>query len=133
MTTTNVKAKEQVIDKDVRNAANEDLGSIKEVVIDKTSGRVAYAVLESDTFLGLGGKLFALPWSALNYNTNDKCFIVNIDKEKLKNAPGFDKGHWPEANNREFISTISTYYGTKPYWEETTTSTSRQSGPTTRL
>lgn len=115
-TATVVKTKEQVIDRDVKNAANEELGSIKEVVIDKTSGRVAYAVLESGTFLGLGGKLFALPWSSLNYSTNDDCFIVNIDKEKLKTAPGFDKNHWPETN-REFITTISTYYGTKPYWE----------------
>ncbi len=122
MASTNVKAKEQVIDKDVKNSAKESLGSITEIVIDKTSGRVAYAVLESGTFLGLGGKLIVLPWNSLNYNTNDECFIVNIDKEKLKKAPGFNKNHWPEAN-REFIASISSYYGTKPYWEETTTTT----------
>ncbi len=57
-----VKAHNEVIGVDVKNAANEDLGEIQEVMLDKLTGRVAYVVLESGTFLGMGGKLFALPW-----------------------------------------------------------------------
>jgi hypothetical protein len=116
-TATVVKAKDQVISKGVKNASNETLGSIKEIMLDKISGRVAYAVLESGTFLGLGGKLLAIPWNSLNYNANDNCFILNIDKEKLKKAPGFDKDHWPDLADRQFGTTVSTYYGTTSYSE----------------
>lgn len=112
-----VKANKNVISKDVKNAANEDLGKITELMLDKLSGTVAYAVLESGTFLGMGGKLFAIPWNSLKYNANDDCFILGIDKERLKKAPGFDKDHWPDASDKQYISTVATYYGTKPYWE----------------
>lgn len=112
-----VKTNAHVISKEVRNAANEDLGEITEVMLDKQSGRVAYVVLESGSFLGIGGKLFAIPWNSIRYNANDDCFVLDIDKEKLKRAPSFDKEHWPDMADRQFGTTVSTYYGTKPYWE----------------
>jgi hypothetical protein len=112
-----VKAKDEVIDVKVKNQADEDLGKICEVMLDKTSGQVAYAVLESGSFLGIGGKLFALPWNAIHYDTNKECFILNVDKEKLKNAPGFDKDHWPDMADRSWGESVSQYYGAKSYWE----------------
>jgi sporulation protein YlmC with PRC-barrel domain len=112
-----VKADEQVISRDVKNASNDNLGKIKEIMLDKLSGKVAYLVLESGTFLGMGGKLFAIPWNSVKYQDNDDCFILNVDKEKLKNAPGFDKDHWPDMADREYGASVFTYYGTKPYWE----------------
>jgi sporulation protein YlmC with PRC-barrel domain len=108
---------ENVIGRDVTNTAEENLGEIKEVMLDKQTGRVAYVVLESGTFLGMGGKLFALPWNSIKYNAESNSFILNIDKEKLKKAPGFDKDHWPDMADRQFGTTISNYYGTRPYWE----------------
>lgn len=65
----------------------------------------------------MGGKLFALPWSAINYDTKKECFIINVDKERLKNAPGFDKDHWPDMADRSWGEYISEYYGAKSYWE----------------
>lgn len=112
-----VKAKDEVINVEVKNPADEDLGKICEIMLDKVSGRVAYAVLESGGFLGMGGKLFALPWNSLNYDANKECFILNIDKERLKNAPGFDKDHWPDMTNRTWGASISEYYAVKSYWE----------------
>jgi hypothetical protein len=112
-----VKAKDEVIDVTVKNPANENLGKICEIMLDKLSGQVAYAVLESGSFLGIGGKLFALPWNSINYDTNAECFILNVDKEKLKNAPGFDKDNWPDMANRHWGETVSQYYGVKSYWE----------------
>ena len=78
-----VKANKEVVGVKVMNAANDDLGKIEEVMLDKTSGKVAYVVLESGSVLGMGGKLFALPWTAMQYDAKNDCFKVNIDKEKF--------------------------------------------------
>lgn len=110
-----VKAKNQVIDVDVKNLTKENLGKICEIMLDKVSGRVAYIVLESGSFLGMGGKLFAIPWNAIHYDLNEDCFILNLDKEKLKNAPGFDKDHWPDVADRSWGETIAQYYSPSNY------------------
>jgi uncharacterized protein YrrD len=114
---TVVKASDQVVGRDVKNNADEDLGTIKEIMLDKMSGKVAYIVLESGSFLGMGGKLFALPWNAVNYDKDEECFRLNIDKDRLKNAPGFNKDNWPDMADKTYGQTISSYYNTKPYWE----------------
>jgi len=112
-----VKAKDEVIGVVVKNAAKEKLGKICELMLDKFSGRTIYAVLESDGFLGMGEKLFALPWNAFHYDAEEECFILNIEKEKLKNAPGFDKDHWPDTADSTWLETISEYYGEKSFTE----------------
>ena len=112
-----VKAQEQVIDRDVKNNSDESLGIVKEIMLDKTMGRVAYLVLESGAFLWLGGKLFSIPWSAIKYNNSDDCFILDVSKDKLEKAPGFDKNNWPDMTDKQFGSTVAKYYDTTPYWE----------------
>lgn len=102
---------------DVVNAQGEDLGDIKSIMIDVPSGRVAYAVLSSGGFLGIGDKLFAIPWHALTLDADNKCFVLNIDKERLKNAPGFDKDHWPSMADQRWATEVHSYYQTRPYWE----------------
>lgn len=101
----------------VRNAAGEDLGTIDEIMIDIPSGRVAYAVLSFGGFLGMGNKLFAVPWSALKVDEDDQCFILNVDKRTIEQAPGFDKDNWPDMSNTEWGTELSTYYRVRPYWE----------------
>jgi len=101
---------------DVVNTKGEDLGNIKDIMIDVPSGRVAYAVLSSGGFLGLGDKLFAIPWSALTLDADRKCFVLDVDKEKLKNAPGFDKDHWPSMADPTWANEIHSYYGQRGYW-----------------
>jgi hypothetical protein len=113
-----VKANKEVIGVDIKNVADENLGEIQEVMLDKATGQVAYIVLESGSFLGMGGKLFALPWNLLNYDAANDCFRLNIDKEQLKQAPGFDKDHWPDMADRTWGQSISTFYKTKSYWEK---------------
>src|SRR6266545_1040910 len=75
----------------VVNAQGESLGEIEAIMLDVESGRIAYAVLSFGGFLGMGTKLFALPWSALTLDTDEKQFILDFPKDKLENAPGFDK------------------------------------------
>jgi len=65
-------------------------------MIDIPAGKVAYAVLSFGGFLGMGNKLFAVPWSALKLDEDKKHFILDVDKKKLENAPGFDKDNWPD-------------------------------------
>src|SRR4030081_2804878 len=80
---------------DVVNAAGENLGKIEAIMLDVTSGRIAYAVLSFGGFLGMGTKLFAIPWPALALDAGEERFILGVSKDRLKNAPGFDKDHWP--------------------------------------
>ena len=85
-------------------------------MIDLDTGRIAYAVLSFGGFLGMGDKLFAIPWSALTVDKVEKRFILNVDKELLKRAPGFDKDHWPNMADRAWGAQVFKYYGAKPYW-----------------
>ncbi len=101
----------------VRNPAGEDLGSIKELMFDVQHGRIAYAVLSFGGFLGLGDKLFAVPWQALTIDTDNHCLVLNADQERLENAPGFDKDHWPQTGDTQWQSDVHSYYGVEPYWE----------------
>ena len=101
----------------VVNHQKEDLGKIEHLMIDLANGRIAYAVLSFGGFLGMGDKLFAIPWSALTVDTVEKQFILNVDKEVLKRAPGFDKDHWPDMADRAWGTNVFTYYGAKPYWD----------------
>src|SRR5687768_15434251 len=94
----------------VKNTDGEKLGDIKDIMIDVESGRVAYAVLSFGGFLGLGDKLFAIPWSALRLRTEDHSFVLNVNKETLKAAPGFDKDHWPDFADRTWGTSIHEYY-----------------------
>lgn len=102
---------------EVRNPAGEDLGTIDHIMIDVPTGRVAYAVLSFGGFLGLGDKLFAVPWHALRLDPVQKCFILETTKERLKQAPGFDKDHWPTFADEQWARSIHSYYQSKPYWE----------------
>jgi len=100
----------------VVNLMNENLGSIEEFMIDLEDGRIGYCVLSFGGVLGLGNKLFAVPWSAMALDTNRHCFVLNVSKEQLKNAPGFDKNDWPDMTDREWGESIYSFYSARPYW-----------------
>ena len=100
----------------VVNRNGESLGDIKDLMIDLESGRVAYAVLEFGGFFGMGSKLFAVPLSAMQVDSPNRQFIFEQGKEKLENAPGFDKDNWPDFSDRTWASDIHAYYGVTPYW-----------------
>lgn len=107
-----------LIGEDVYNDQDEDLGDIKEIMLDMRSGRVSYAVLAFGGFLGMGEKLFAVPWNALTLDTVNKRFILKVTKERLKDAPGFESDHWPDMASTAWADTIHSYYGTKPYTDD---------------
>jgi len=100
------------------NTAGEPLGTLKELMIDLDDGLIAYAVLSFGGFLGLGDKLFAIPWEALTLSPEGHTFILDVDKEVLDDAPGFDKEHWPDNAKYEagWLLGVYEYYGYSPYW-----------------
>jgi len=102
---------------DIVNEQGEDLGTLKEIMIDVPTGRIAYAVLSSGGFLGIGDKLFAIPWNALRMDPPNHRFILNIARERLAEAPGFDKDNWPTMADQQWAMDVHSYYGARPYWE----------------
>ena len=88
-----------VIGKSVLSYTNEKLGSIEEIVLDKVSGETKYVVLSFGGFLGMGDKLYALPWKSINYDLNEDAFKLGIDKE-----------NWPNFADPKFSSTLSDFY-----------------------
>ncbi len=100
-----------IIGDGVRNSSGDNLGRIEELVIDIESGRVAYAVLSFGGFLGLGDKLFAVPWAALRLVSDEHRFVLDVDRSVLENAPGFDKRNWPDMSDPMFHHAIHEHYG----------------------
>jgi len=107
-----VMGADTLIGNDVYNAKEENLGDIKEIMLDMRTGKVNYAVLSFGGFLGMGEKLFAVPWNALKLDTVNERFILDVDKDRLKNAPGFDKDHWPDMADQNWQNKIHAYYKT---------------------
>ena len=83
-------------------------------------GRVLYGVLSFGGFLGMGDKLFAIPWRSLRLTDDAKEFVLNVEKDRLKNATGFAKDRWPDFANEQFATSTYQYYDEKPYWESKT-------------
>ena len=101
-----------LIGNNVCNLDEEDVGDIKEIMLDVSSGEIAYAVLSFGSFFGGGEKLFAVPWSSLKLDAENKRFTLNVSKEVLKSAPGFDKDDWPNFADPTFTKGIHDHYGT---------------------
>jgi sporulation protein YlmC with PRC-barrel domain len=111
-----------LIGMDVRNQSDEKLGSIKDLVVDLQSGKVAYAVLDGGGVLK--DKLFAVPLNAFMASADQKHLILNADKTKMEAARGFDKDSWPSATNPS--------WGAETFWQPrpgTTTPTTPESTP----
>ena len=106
-----LKAKD-IIGYDIRNPEGKDLGKVDNLMVNLRTGEVEYVVVEFGAFLGVGGKLFAIPFKELRPDDEHKRFILDRDKEYLKNSPGFDKMHWPDTNDHSYFDNVSLYYGT---------------------
>jgi len=106
-----------IIGTDVVNPKGDNLGDIKEVVIDPRTGKVAYAVVSFGGFLGMGTKLFAIPFSAFAYDVEKNEYVLDVSKERLEKAPGFDPDHWPKMSEEKWNREVYKYYERAPYWE----------------
>ncbi|OZI35256.1 photosystem reaction center subunit H [Bordetella genomosp. 1] len=111
-----VMAADTLEDNDVYNPAGEKLGSVEKIMLDVPRGRIAYAVLSHGGVLGMGDRLYAIPWSALTLDTDRKCFVLDVPKEQLKQDKGFDKDNWPSMADERWATDVHSYYNQPPYW-----------------
>jgi sporulation protein YlmC with PRC-barrel domain len=95
----------------VTNQKGENLGTVKDLMIDTENGTVNYAVLSFGGFLGMGDKYFAIPFEAFSVNTTTETFVLNVSKDRLENAPGFDKDNWPQTSDTKYWDNLYTHYG----------------------
>jgi sporulation protein YlmC with PRC-barrel domain len=116
-----LRAKE-LIGKSVKNEEGKDIGTIQDIVVDSKQGRIAYAVLQFGGFLGFGEKQFAIPFGAFQEDATRKNLILNVKKEKLEAARGFEKDKWPDMADETWARDLHKHYGYDAYWE------SRQGG-----
>ena len=101
----------------VYDRRGEKLGSIHSVMIDKISGKVAYAVMSFGGFLGMGDSYHPLPWHVLTYDTGQGGYVVDLDRNKLEEAPTYATSETPNWSDRRWGQQVHDYYGSRPYWE----------------
>lgn len=89
----------------------ERLGTIIELMLDPTRGSVCYAVLKSGGFLGLGSRLFAVPWGALALDSRNRRFVLHVNVARFRASPGFDKRDWPDFADASWAGNIDAHYG----------------------
>jgi len=118
MASTSVEARDKtgvlkasnVIGMKVESTEGKSLGKIKDLVLDPDEGDVQYAVLDFGGFLGIKDKYFIVPWEAINFTPNGKKIMLDVSKRDLKNAPGFDKNHWPDFSDQQQQVMIYEFY-----------------------
>jgi hypothetical protein len=100
----------------VRRSSGEKIGEIKRLMVDKVSGKVAYAVMKFGGFLGLGKHYHPLPWDALKYNTELEAYELNIGEDQLRGAPSYDSASEFDWGDREREIRLHTHYKVPGYW-----------------
>jgi sporulation protein YlmC with PRC-barrel domain len=109
-TSGNIISSDKVEGTNVYNTAGDKLGSVDDLMIDKHSGQVRYAVLEFGGFLGMGADRYPMPWSILKYDTVKEGYVVPLDKAKLEKAPRYQMADVP-AYTDDYSKSVNTYYG----------------------
>ncbi len=96
----------------VKNPAGERLGTVDDLVLNLATGKTAYVAMGVGGVLGIGEKLFAVPFSALKveHEKDEMVFVLDTTKEKLESSPGFDKKHWPDFADPKWTKQIDDFY-----------------------
>jgi len=110
---SNIISSSSLTGQNVYNLKDESIGDIKDLMIDPNNAEVLYAVLSFGGFMGIGNKLFAIPLEALQFSGKDDNIRLDVSKEKLENAPSFDKDNWPKTNDNKFVDSVNNHYGVK--------------------
>ena len=116
--TQSLIASDKVEGTPVRRSDGEKVGTVERVMIEKRSGKVAYAVMSFGGFMGLGEEYYTLPWGTLRYNTDLDAYELNLTEEQLRGAPKRSaEGHDP-TYERDWEEHVHRYYNATPYWGE---------------
>jgi hypothetical protein len=114
--TTSLISSSKVAGTEVYNTAGDHLGEISDIMLDKRSGKVAYAVMSFGGFLGIGEEYHPLPWATLKYDTRQGGYVVGLTISQLQDAPRYPANQPPDWNDRAYETRLHDYYGAAPYW-----------------
>jgi hypothetical protein len=109
----NLISSEDVEGTNVYDMRGSKIGAIDHLMIDKVSGRVAFAVMSFGGFAGLGESHYPLPWGALNYDTGLDGYKTNVTESQLRDAPEFSDDSW---TSRDWQTRTYSHYNVQPYW-----------------
>lgn len=107
----------RVIGTNVYNTAGEHIGDIEDVMLEKTSNGIMFAVIGFGGFLGIGEKYHAIPWASLNYDKDKDGYVVPYDKEQLRAAPSYSVNELTETDGMAARDASYSYYKADPYWQ----------------
>lgn len=110
-------AAKQVQGTTVYSLALDKLGTVEDVMIDKRSGRIAYAILGFGGFLGIGDRLYPLPWEKLRYDPEMGGYVVDIDRSMLEGAPSYTSEDAASWDDEAWGRGVYSYYGVRPFWD----------------
>lgn len=108
---------QKVIGTDVKNAAGHKIGSIEDIVLDKLSNNIMFAVVGFGGFLGVGEKFHPIPWSALDYDEDEGGYVINFSEEQLKAAPSDSIEALTRDQGIHYRDRAYDYFGTPRYWQ----------------
>ncbi len=100
----------------IENRQGENLGKVEDLVLD-SKGRVDFVIISHAGALGLGEKYMAVPLKSFS-RKDGNTLVLDMSKEKMAQAPSFDKNNWPDMSNRQWSQNVYRYYGQKPSWSE---------------
>ena len=106
---------DKVVGTPVYNRQTEHLGSVYNLMLDKHSGQVAYAVMSFGGFLGIGESYHPLPWRVLTYDPRQGGYVVDLDRRRLETAPSYTSSTPPNWSDRNYGHRVDDFYGVPPY------------------
>lgn len=112
----NVIASDRVEDTDVYGSDNKKMGTVKRIMLDKTSGEVRDVEINVGAFLGMGGEIHSLPWQKLDYNTDLGGYQLNVTEDQLKKAPSQSEAKSDSGYDQDYQDAVYTYWEVDPYW-----------------
>jgi sporulation protein YlmC with PRC-barrel domain len=113
--TTAIRAK-KVIGTDVKDASGASIGKVEDIVLDKMSNNIMFAVVGFGGFLGIGEKYHPLPWSTLDYDEREGGYCINLSKDQLKSGPSYSMEELMQGDSTQFRDRVYDYYGASRYW-----------------
>ena len=113
--TSAIRAK-KVIGTSVKDASGKSIGKVEDIVLDKLSNNIMYAIVGFGGFLGMGEKYHPLPWSTLDYDPTEGGYVVNLTKEQLQAAPAYSMEELTAGDGTQFREKVYDYYRAQRYW-----------------
>jgi sporulation protein YlmC with PRC-barrel domain len=114
--TSAIRAK-KVIGTSVKDASGATIGKVEDIVLDKLSSNIMFAIVGFGGFLGIGEKFHPLPWSTLDYDDTVNGYVVNLTKQQLQAAPAYSMDELTQGDGTQFRERVYDYYKTPRYWE----------------